>query len=109
VTLPGSVVRAPPGLQGFDANTVLTTSQARHLHDAGFAFCLRYLSRAARQPASDLTIAEARRILNAKLALMPVQHVAPEGWVPTADLGTTNGSHAAQHALDIGFPAGVNV
>jgi hypothetical protein len=109
VTLPGSVVRAPQGLQGFDANTVLTSSLAQQLRDAGFAFCLRYLSRAARQPASDLTIAEARRILAAKLALMPVQHVAPEGWVPTANLGTTNGSHAAQHALDLGFPPGVNV
>ena len=109
MTLPGSVVRAPAGSQGFDANMALTTSQARQLLDAGFAFCLRYLSRAARQPASDLTTAEARRILSAKLALMPVQHVAPEGWVPTAGLGAANGSHAAQHALDIVFPHGVNV
>jgi len=109
LTLTGSVVRAPAGQQGFDADTVLTSSQARQLRDAGFAFCIRYLSRAANQPASDLTTAEARRILSAKLALMPVQHVAREGWVPTGDLGTTNGSRAAQHALDIGFPPGVNV
>ena len=47
--------------------------------------------------------------LDAGLALMPVQHVAPENWSPSQALGTRNGKNAAKHAQQIGFPEGVNV
>jgi hypothetical protein len=40
---------------------------------------------------------------------MPVQHVRKPGWSPTAALGQQDGQNAATNALDIGFPAGVNV
>jgi hypothetical protein len=63
----------------------------------------------AQQGASDLTASEALDILGAGLALLPVQHVRPDGWAPTPDLGASNGVHAAYHAFTIGFPPGVNV
>lgn len=75
----------------------------------GFSFCLRYVSRQAVEPPGDLSAAEAAAILNAGLALMPVQHVARAGWVPSGALGTTNGQNAATHTGNIGFPPGVNV
>ena len=61
------------------------------------------------QPVGDLSGAEANVILGAGLALMPVQHVAPENWSPSQALGTRNGKNAAKHVQQIGFPEGVNV
>jgi hypothetical protein len=75
----------------------------------GFTFCLRYVSRGERQQANDLHEAEARTILNTRLALMPVQHVARAGWSPTKNLWSTYGRNAALHVREIGFPPGVNV
>ena len=57
----------------------------------------------------DLSDAEANVILDAGLALMVVQHVAPENWSPSQALGTRNGKNAAKHVRQIGFPDGVNV
>lgn len=48
-------------------------------------------------------------ILSAGLALMAVQHVAPAGWVPSAELGIEQGHWAAANAASVGIPAGVNV
>ena len=109
VTLPGLVTPAPPGLHGFDTNGVLGAASCRAAKARGFSFCLRYVSRGERQSASDLSEAEARTILNAGLALMPVQHVAHDGWAPSKALGTVYGRNAAGHALSIGFPPGINV
>jgi hypothetical protein len=109
MTLPGSVVSATPGLHGFDANTVLTAANCRAAKAQGFSFCIRYVSRQSTQPVGDLSAAEAGIILNAGLALMPVQHVASSGWSPSQTLGVTNGQNAATHAQAIGFPAGVNL
>jgi hypothetical protein len=107
--LSGSVVRAPSGAKGFDSNTVLTTTHLTDLKSNGFTFCLRYISRGESEGSGDLSVAEANRILGAGFALMPVQHVASQGWSPSGDLGKNNGQHAAAHAADIGFPAGINV
>jgi hypothetical protein len=63
----------------------------------------------AQQNANDLSAAEALDLLNAGLALMPVQHVRGAGWIPTAALGASDGVHAAYHAFVIGFAPGVNV
>ena len=41
------------------------------------------MSRQNVQPVRDLSGAEANVILDAGLALMPVQHVAPENWSPS--------------------------
>jgi len=40
---------------------------------------------------------------------MAVQHVQEPGWSPTATMGTTLGQHAADNAISVGFPPGVNV
>ena len=107
--LPGQVFAAPPGLHGIDTNTVLDADHCRAAKARGFSFCLRYVSRGDREQANDLHEAEARTILNAGLALMPVQHVARAGWSPTQSLGTSYGRNAAAHVREIGFPPGVSV
>ena len=107
--LPGRVVAAPPGVHGFDANSVLNHRICEVAKARGFEFCIRYVSRQDVQPVGDLSDAEANVILDAGLALMVVQHVAPENWSPSQALGTRNGKNAAKHARQIGFPDGVNV
>jgi hypothetical protein len=107
--LPGSVFAAPPGVHGFDVNSVLNRRTCEAAKARGFAFCIRYVSRQDVQPKEDLSEAEASIILDAGLALMPVQHVAPENWSPSHARGTRNGKNAAKHAQQIGFPEGVNV
>jgi hypothetical protein len=107
--LPGRVVAAPPGVHGFDANSVLNRRICELAKARGFEFCIRYVSRQDVQPVGDLSEAEANVILDAGLALMVVQHVAPENWSPSQALGTRNGKNAAKHARQIGFPDGVNV
>jgi Domain of unknown function (DUF1906) len=107
--LPGRVVAASPGVHGFDTNTVLNRRICQVAKTRGFEFCIRYVSRRDVQPAGDLSETEANVILGAGLALMPVQHVAPENWSPSQALGTRNGRNAGKHARQIGFPEGVNV
>ena len=107
--LPGRVVAAPPGVHGFDANSVLNRRICEVAKARGFEFCIRYVSRQDVQPVGDLSDAEANVILDAGLALMVVQHVAPENWSPSQALGTKNAKNAAKHAHQIGFPDGVNV
>jgi Domain of unknown function (DUF1906) len=107
--LPGRVLAAPPGVHGFDTNSVLNRRICEVAKARGFEFCIRYVSRRDVQPAGDLSEAEANVILSAGLALMPVQHVAPQNWSPSRALGIRNGKNAAKHARQIGFPEGVNV
>ena len=107
--LPGTVQPAPTNSTGFDTNTVVPLSTAQAFKSQGYQFCIRYLSRSTSQGSGDLSPAEANNILQAGLALMSVQHVAAEGWVPSASLGTTNGTNAANNAKSVGFPPGVNV
>ena len=107
--LPGRVVAAPPAVHGFDTNSVLNRRICEVAKARGFEFCIRYVSRHDVQPAGDLSEAEANVVLSAGLALMPVQHVAPENWSPSQSLGIRNGKNAAKHARRVGFPEGVNV
>src|SRR5580692_12567876 len=108
--LPGSVQPALAGLLGFDVNQVLTAEQALGFKNAGYAFCIRYLPRAAALAAGNLTKAEARNILGAGLALMPVQHVSLPGWQPNTNLGTAYGNFAANYTAQVvNLPSGVNV
>lgn len=108
-TLPGTVKSAAPGLKGFDTNTIVTAQVASQFKSQGYSFCARYLSRGTSQGTNDLTNSEAAVILNAGLALIAVQHVAAEGWVPSASLGTTNGTNAANNAASVGLPHGMNI
>jgi hypothetical protein len=108
-TLVGTVATASTGSIGFDTDTVLSSDTASMFSADGFVFCIRYLSLSTPQDDGDLSHLEATAILGAALALMPVQHVLEPGWMPTADLGDLQGAAAAANALDVGFPAGVNV
>ncbi len=107
-TLTGRVQAAPTGLIGFDTDTKLNLSIAKLFRQSGYQFCLRYISLNA-ENSDDLDEEEAQAILNAGLALMPVQHVRYAGWLPNAILGTQTGQNAADNAIHVGFPAGVNV
>lgn len=106
--LSGTVAPAVPGARGFDANTPLSDEQARAFVQAGYTFCLRYVGRTEMKP-TDLSAAEAQRLLNAGLALMTVQHVLNPGWAPTQALGQEYGANAAAFTRQIGFPPGVTV
>src|SRR6516165_10875765 len=75
--LPGKVVAAPPGVHGFDTNSVLNRSICEVAKARGFEFCIRYVSRQDVQPTGDLSEAEANVILSAGLALMPVRTLPP--------------------------------
>jgi len=108
MALTGTVQSAMVGALGFDSNTVITSAIAQQFVAKGFKFCLRYVSRGS-EPPKDLSTAEAERILNAGLALMPVQHAHPAGWTPSSTLGIQDGQHAASNASGVGFPAGVSV
>lgn len=107
--LRGTVQRAPSGAQGFDTDAVLTAAQAANARKMGFTFCLRYISRSRTGQKGDLTAVEAKRILDAGLSLMAVQHVAKEGWSPTVGMGTECGQAAVANLQAAGFPAGPNV
>jgi hypothetical protein len=109
IILPGTVQAAQPGLKGFDTVATISSALATQFKNSGYSFCARYLSLGNGQNPGDLTNAEATTILNAGLALIPVQHVNAYGWIPTATLGTTHGTHAASNAKSIGLPAGINI
>ncbi|HEX2078472.1 MAG TPA: glycoside hydrolase domain-containing protein [Longimicrobium sp.] len=106
--LAGTPQAAPAGVKGFDANTVITESQADAFWSAGYRFALRYVGR-TEMKSNDLTADEASMLLSRGFALMTVQHVKNEGWMPTGDLGTEYGANAAAFTRQIGFPGGVNL
>jgi hypothetical protein len=104
-----SVFKSPPdGLRGFDTDSVVNDATARAFADAGYRFCVRYVRRQERHP-HDLSGQELTGLLGAGLGVMAVQHVAPDGWSPTAALGASYGSVAATEATAIGIPSGVTL
>lgn len=105
--LPGEIEDATGSVPGFDCDAVLSAELARLFFDQGYRFCVRYVARA--QASLNLSEQEATDILNAGLALMPVQHVRAAGWFPDQTLGQEDGQQAAAMAQAIGFPAGVSV
>ena len=106
--LQGHVFAATNGLKGLDVNRPITADEAVALGEHGYDFAVRYVRRKDKH-SYDLTAKEARAILASGLGLMVVQHVAPEGWTPTANLGSTYGNTAAAEAARIGMPPGVTV
>jgi hypothetical protein len=107
--LAGHIASADDGALGFDTDTHVTSAAARQFRADGFRFCLRYLALGSGQGHGDLSNAEANDILDAGLALMPVQHVRNPGWQATGASGTSTGRNAADNARDVGFHPGVNV
>lgn len=108
-SLPGSVQMAPDGANGLDTNLQISMDSAQQIAAGGNKFVIRYVSLSSTEQGGDLTHDEAVTILNASLALMPVQHVLNAGWQPTGALGTQFGTSAANNAAAVGFPGGVNV
>jgi hypothetical protein len=108
MSLDGHVFAATNGLHGLDLNRPLTGEEAAALAEHGYDFAIRYVRRKSKH-SYDLAAKEARAILAAGLGLMVVQHVAPDGWSPTANLGSTYGNTAAGEAARIGVPPGVTV
>ena len=106
--LAGKVAAAPNKSLGFDTNTPLNYDTAKSFYNEGYRFAIRYLSRGS-EASEDLTYEEADAILEAGLALMPVQHVLSPGWHPSGNLGSEYGKNAAINADHVGFPPGVNV
>lgn len=110
VTLDGRIQKASPNVRGFDKNIAIASLvEAQDYYNQGFRFCLRYLSLGTGQAHGDLSSLEASWILQAGLALMPVQHVRFSPWDPNGPLGTQTGAHATSNAINVGFPPGVNV
>lgn len=109
MALPGIIQAAPDGALGFDCDSIVSFAAAQQFAAQGYKFCVRYVSYRGIQGPHDLSAAEANDILAAGLGLMAVQHVMPEGWAPTADLGQTSGTNAANNAGAVGIPPGVNV
>jgi len=104
-----TVKQADEGMIGGDVNQPLTGAQAKDFVEAGLSFIGRYLPRTAASTKGCLTQPEIQAILSAGLAILPVQHVMPDGWHPDASLGEIYGQFASTYAEQIGIPAGVNI
>lgn len=108
--LHGHVFTAPANLRGLDVNhPIENNTQAAAIYHHGYRFCLRYL-RKEELHKEDLSAAEAQRILDAGLGLMPVQHADHETpWAPNGELGIKYGRTVVEEAMNCGIPAGVTV
>src|SRR5277367_3389825 len=102
--------QATAGMTGADINAVLSDAQCAGLKAAGLDFVLRYAPRQLDNFRYNLTNPEMIRILNAGLALMVVQHVSPDNWEPTTELGKQYGEYVAGYCIKtVQLPAGVSV
>jgi hypothetical protein len=111
MALPGQVQSAPTGARGFDCDFVLQGATLTALAK-NFDFCVRYVSLKAGGPFpadADITEEEATAILQAGLAIMPVQHVFNPGFFPNGPRGAVIGTRAADNAKAAGFPNNVNL
>jgi hypothetical protein len=107
--LHGHIFTAHEGIRGFDTNQQISSSAAAAFREHGYRFCLRYVRR-GQENDHDLSPEEAQTIIDAGLALMPVQHVESEkSWVPTPEKGAAYGKTGALDCNRIGIPPGVTV
>lgn len=103
-----SIGSLPDGARGFDANQRITPGVANAFAAHGYQFAVRYVRRST--PHSfDLTSQEIVTLLDAGLGVMIVQHVAADGWIPTAEKGSNYGTIAATEARASGMPVGVSL
>jgi len=102
-TLTGIVESDSAGETGFDTDDTLDLAKAKLFYQSGYRFCLRYLS-LSQETTKDLNQKEAKAILDAGLALMPVQHVLYKGWTPSATLGETHVKQPSKTPEQSGFP-----
>lgn len=97
---------------GFDTVTTVSSSMATAMVAKGYGFCARYLKRSGSidAPTSGpaLTIAEAKDLLAAGLAIVPVQF-GLSSLLPSATAGSDVGEAAATNASALGIPRGVTL
>ncbi len=91
-------------MKGFDTSIKLNYNTAKMLKNAGYDFCIRYLSLNGIDK-NDLDTQEINDIINAGLKLCAVQHVLNSGWIPTNELAKKFAYNAIQHAKTIGLPS----
>lgn len=106
--LDGRLYDAPDHCRGFDCNQIVGAVDAAAFVTHGYRFVRRYVRRHGVN-SYDLNPPEIHRLLDAGLAIAPVQHVEHDGppwWVPTADVGTVQGIVAASEMARLGFPPG---
>jgi hypothetical protein len=103
------VKKATAGWRGFDVDRPLTPEEYKTFADLGYSFVARYLPRTLALVAGNLTSGEIQDALAAGLAILPVQHVSPDGWYPSMALGTQYGQYAAEYAASIGLPPGMHL
>jgi hypothetical protein len=103
-----SVGKLADGTKGFDCNERVVRSVAEKFRIAGYKFAVRYVRRDIRHE-YDISLQEAAGLLASGLSLMLVQHVAPPGWLPTAQLGRKYGQIAAIEAQGVAYPAGATL
>lgn len=97
------------GALGCDCDSKIGLLAAQRLAGIGMKFIVRYVSLDTTEGPGDLDKNEVHDILSGGLALMTVQHVRYPGWVPSAQMGSDDGGHAARHTVGAGIPAGVTV
>jgi hypothetical protein len=110
--LAGRVHELGAEAKGFDTTSRLTPALAKRFKNAGYSFCVRYLSRLstdAEVKNGDLIRDEAEAILDAGLALMAVQHAQAGKSTPSGPLGTAYGNHAVNNAVFAGLPPGISI
>lgn len=99
----------PAGSKGFDCNCPVSLRQAQGFVNHKYKFAMRYIPRLTSHP-NDLTLGELVLLLQAGLAVGPVQHVASEtAWSPTPGLGVQYGQGAVLACQRLGVPTGVTV
>lgn len=98
----------PNDTHGFDCDQPISVELAQAAVVMGYKFAVRYVRRQQYHD-YDLTHEEAKIITDNGLALMVVQHVAPENWTPNTALGSSYGSIAASECIKIGIPRDVCV
>lgn len=103
------VVKQAVAGNAFDVNQILNATQAKSFADAGYTACIRYIPRNAALLAGNLTGEEIDILLEQNLSVGVVQHCAIPGWLPSAGLGNLYGSFAAQYAIEIGLPKGMQL
>lgn len=96
------------GARGIDANSKIGPKSAKRFVDAGYKFAVRYVRRATAHD-YDISSGEMVTLLEAGLGVMLVQHVAPENWVPSGELGTKYGAIAADEAAKVGYLIGATL
>lgn len=98
----------PDNSRGVDCNRPISAAAAAAFVAKNYSFAIRYVRRQQAHD-YDLSVRERDDILNAGLGLMIVQHVAPDGWIPSGPLGTAYGGTAVDALGTLGIPANVSV